>query len=127
MNKLLQSSLIKYLLVGVVNTIFGYFIIFLLMYLGAMPEIANIIGYICGILLSYFLNKHFTFQSKNSHKRDFSRFFIAMALAFLINFIVLIITHRIFGINKYVSQIIAGIFYTASGYIFNKFFTFKKA
>lgn len=126
MRLLLTSSLFKYLLVGIANTIFGYAIIFSLMFFGVIPEIANIFGYAFGIILSYFLNKTFTFQSKNSHKRDFSRFIIAMALAYFINLIVLIIAHRMLGIDKYISQIIAGIFYTASGYIFNKFFTFKK-
>lgn len=126
MQQLLNSSLFKYLLVGSINTIFGYFIIFMLMFFGVIPETANLIGYACGIILSYFLNKNFTFKSQNSHKKDFWRFVIAMALAYLINLAVLVITHRMLGIDKYVSQIISGIFYTASGYIFNKFFTFKK-
>lgn len=96
------------------------------MFFGVIPETANLIGYICGIILSYFLNKTFTFKSQNSHKKDFWRFAIAMALAYLINLAVLVITHRMLGIDKYVSQIISGIFYTASGYVFNRFFTFKK-
>lgn len=126
MQRFLNSSLFKYLLVGSINTIFGYCIIFVLMFLGVIPETANLIGYVCGIILSYFLNKNFTFQSKNSHKKDFWRFAIAMALAYLINLAVLVIAHRILGIDKYISQIISGIFYTASGYVFNRFFTFKK-
>lgn len=125
MQRFLKSSLFKYLLVGIVNTIFGYCIIFALMFFGVIPETANLIGYICGIILSYFLNKTFTFKSQNSHKKDFWRFAIAMALAYLINLAVLVITHRMLGIDKYVSQIISGIFYTASGYIFNRFFAFK--
>ncbi|MGX3011484.1 GtrA family protein [Helicobacter sp. 23-1044] len=115
----------KYLLVGVANTIFGFGVIFALMFCEAMPEIANFLGYICGIILSYFLNKNFTFESKNSHRHDFWRFCVAMGGAYLINLIALIIAHRAFFIDKYTAQIIAGIAYTLSGYVLNKFFVFR--
>ncbi|RDU63191.1 GtrA family protein [Helicobacter sp. MIT 14-3879] len=121
-----KYSLIKYLLVGVVNTIFGYIIIFTLMYFKVSPEIANFIGYCCGVILSYFLNKHFTFESKNSHKNDFSKFVFLMTIAYLINLIILIICYRSFGVNKYISQVIAGVFYTISGYFLSRFIVFKK-
>lgn len=127
MQKFLRFSLIKYLLVGVINTIFGFSIVFLLMFFGVMPEVANFLGYFCGFILSYFLNKHFTFKSQNSHRRDFWRFFIAMAGAYLINFIALIIAHRICGVDKYIAQVIAGVCYTISGYVFSRFFAFKSA
>lgn len=118
----------KYLLVGVVNTIFGFSIIFGLMWLeipAITPQVANFVGYFCGFILSYFLNKHFTFESKNSHRRDFTRFAIIMLCAYLINLATLEIALFWLGINKYVAQIIAGIAYTISGYIFSKSFAFK--
>lgn len=120
----------KYLLVGVVNTIFGFSIIFGLMWLEIptiTPKVANFVGYFCGFILSYFLNKHFTFESKNSHKRDFTRFAIVMLCAYLINLATLEIALSWLQINKYLAQIIAGIAYTISGYIFNRFFAFKSA
>ena len=120
----------KYLLVGVVNTIFGFSIIFGLMWLeipAITPKVANFAGYFCGFILSYFLNKHFTFESKNSHRRDFTRFAIVMLCAYLINLATLEIALFWLQINKYLAQIIAGIAYTISGYIFSRFFAFKSA
>ena len=117
----------KYLLVGVANTIFGFSIIFFLMWLEIpqiTPKVANFIGYFCGFILSYFLNKNFTFGSKNSHRHDFTRFALVMICAYLINLAVLEICLNC-GTNKYFAQIIAGIFYTISGFIFNRFFAFK--
>ncbi len=125
MISILRYSFIKYLLVGVINTIVGLGIIFTLMYCRFTPEIANIIGYSVGIIVSYILNKYFTFHSNNSHKKDFFRFVIAMGIAYVINLIVLSVSYRYFGINKYISQIIAGICYTISGYVLNKFYTFR--
>lgn len=60
----LQSSdkkLIKYPLVGILNTIIGFGIIFGLMFTGVSPEISNLSGYSIGIVISYILNKIFTF------------------------------------------------------------------
>lgn len=123
--KILDSKLARYLLVGVVNTIFGYGIIFALMFGGVAPEVANLVGYLCGFLLSYFLNKTFTFGSKASHKRDFTRFLIAMSGAYMANLAVLILCYRALNINEYLAQILAGIAYTACGFVFNKFFAFR--
>lgn len=96
------------------------------MYYGVMAEVANLIGYCFGILLSYLLNRVFTFRSQDSYKKEFFKFAISMGIAYLINLVVLSLSYRIFGIDKYISQIIAGIFYTLSGYLLNRFFTFKK-
>lgn len=115
------------MLVGAINTIFGFSIIFGLMWLeipAITPQVANFVGYFCGFILSYFLNKHFTFESKNSHRRDFTRFAIVMLCAYLINLATLEIALWL-GINKYFAQIIAGIAYTISGYVFSKSFAFK--
>lgn len=123
--KILQYSFIKYLMVGMINTLVGFGIIFILMYSGLLPEIANFIGYLCGFILSFILNKYFTFKSKNYVKSEFIRFALSMGIAYLINLLILVISYRSLGINEYISQIIAGIFYTLVGYLLSKFYTFK--
>ncbi|RAX51809.1 polysaccharide synthesis protein GtrA [Helicobacter sp. 16-1353] len=123
--KILKYSFIKYLIVGIINTLFGFGIIFILMYYGLLPEIANFIGYLCGIILSFILNKYFTFKSNNHIRKEFFRFLISMGIAYAINLIILIISYRYFLINEYVSQIIAGVFYTLSGYILSKLYAFR--
>lgn len=123
--KLLQNSAVLYAIVGVANTIVGLGTIFVLMYVGFKPEVANVLGYIVGFLNSYFLNKKFTFKSKNSHKRDFVRFGVAMGVAYLINLAVLVILHYEFLVDKYVAQIIASVCYTISGYVISKLWAFK--
>lgn len=125
LKSLLQNSAVKYALVGGVNTLVCWVVIFALMWGGVIPEIANAFGYGVGIIVSYLLNKHFTFQSKHSHKRDFIRFCVAMGAAYAINLIVLIALYRGLGVNEYLSQIIAAVCYTISGYIISKLWAFK--
>ncbi|RDU56684.1 GtrA family protein [Helicobacter sp. MIT 99-5507] len=120
-----DSKFVRYLIIGVFNTAIGYGIIFILMAFLVIPEIANIIGYIIGIIISYVLNKIYTFRTKTKSKKEFFRFVICMICSYLINFIVLVILYRNFGVDKYIATIIASVFYTISGYIFSKYFAFK--
>lgn len=120
---MLDLKLIKYLLVGVLNTIVGFGIIFGLMFLGISPEISNLSGYAVGIVFSYVMNKIFTFKSKKKSKAEFIKFILAMLLAYILNFITLKICLNL-GINPYFSQIISGGIYTITGYILSRFWVF---
>lgn len=71
MGNLFDKKLLKFILVGIVNTLFGAGIMFLLQdmahfgYWGS-SAVANILG----AVLSFFLNKSFTFQNKDSLKKN---------------------------------------------------------
>lgn len=115
----------KYLIVGVINTIIGYGIIFSLMYFGSSPEISNLAGYAVGICISYVLNKLYTFKSKVHPKKEFPKFAASLLLAYGLNFLTLIFCVRVIHINAYVSQIISGAVYTLSGFAFARYFAFS--
>ena len=117
--------LLKYLLVGIINTIVGYGIIFFLMFVGVSPEISNIVGYAVGISVSYVLNKIYTFQSKAHPKKEFPKFVLSLLASYTLNFLTLVLCIHILKINPYISQIISGAVYTISGFVFLKYFAFK--
>ncbi len=117
----------KYLFVGVINTIVGYGIIFSLMHIGTSPEISNLIGYVIGICISYILNKLYTFKTKSHPKKEFPKFAASLFLAYCLNFLTLILCVRLLYINAYISQIISGIVYTLSGFLFAKYFAFRES
>ena len=114
-----------YVLVGICNTLVGYSVIFILIYLGFVPEIANMLGYIVGFINSYVLNKNFTFKSKNSHKHDLLRFGIAMGVAYMAQFIAMSVMYRYYGINVYFAQILGSGVYVFFGFIISLFFVFN--
>jgi len=118
-------QILKYLLVGIINTIVGYGIIFFLMFLGVSPEISNIVGYAVGISVSYVLNKIYTFQSKAHPKKEFPKFVLSLLASYTLNFLTLVLCIHIFKINPYISQIISGTVYTISGFVFLKYFAFR--
>ncbi len=122
---MISNSAIKYIFIGFINTLFGYGVIFLLIYINIEAEIANFIGYLLGFFLSYYLNKKYNFKSNKSHREDFPKFIISMAISYILNLTVMVISYRVLNIDVYISQIIAGVVYTISGYILSKLWVFK--
>jgi putative flippase GtrA len=127
-NKCSKKSIffLRYLLVGIVNTIFGYVAIFSLMYIGVSPEVSNIVVYAIGIMVSYTLNKIYTFQSKAHPRKEFPKFVLSLLTSYGLNFLTLVLCIHIFKINPYISQIISGAVYTISGFVFLKYFAFRQ-
>jgi len=121
----MNNTLIKYGLIGIFNTFIGYGLTFLLFYIGILAELSNFIGYIIGFFVSYYLNKKYNFKSKNSHKKDMPKFIVSMLVAYIVNLIVFSLFYRYLEMNVYFSQVIAGIFYVAIGYILSKIYVFN--
>lgn len=82
MKNLFDASLWKFLLVGVCNTLFSAVIMFLLEGLGYWPSTA--IAYAAGSVLSFFLNRSFTFQSKEPLWPSAARFVLNVAVCYLL-------------------------------------------
>ena len=62
--RIFDRTILKFLIVGVVNTLFGTAVMFSLYNLaGCSYWISSAANYILGSILSFFLNKYFTFQN----------------------------------------------------------------
>lgn len=120
-----QCTFLKYGIVGIINIIFGYSIIFGLMFIKVNPELSNFVGYFFGIMLSFLLNRSFTFQSKNSPLTEMPKFYLVTGIAYTVNLTILTFCYRLVLINPYLSQIIAGSFYVAIGYFLSKIWVFN--
>lgn len=88
LNKLfLDKSFIRFVIVGVVNTIVGMTIMFScynLLHLGYW--LSSALDYILASILSYFLNKHFTFEYSETGWWSLIRFVINIAVCYFIAF-----------------------------------------
>ena len=82
MRKLFDASMWKFLLVGVANTLLSAVIMFLLEGLGYWPSTA--IAYVAGSVMSFFLNRRFTFRSEAAFWPSVLRFAINVAVCYLI-------------------------------------------
>lgn len=83
---MIDKTLIKFVMVGIVNTLFGSAIMFAMYNLiGCSYWVSSAANYIFGSILSFFLNKHFTFQNKSKD--------VSVVIKFAINIIVCYLLH----------------------------------
>ena len=96
--KLFDKTLWKFILVGVINTLFGTAVMFILynVFLSDFSYelfgkvtidgywISSAANYILGSILSYFLNKYFTFQYKKRSFKIILKFVINILVCYLV-------------------------------------------
>ena len=82
MARLIDKSIPKFLLVGVGNTLLSMVLMFLLEGLGYWPSTA--IAYVAGAVMSFFLNRSFTFKSEETLKRSAVKFAVNVAVCYVL-------------------------------------------
>lgn len=123
-----MKQFLRFLTVGVFNTIFGYCIIFACMYVaGLSAEVSNMFGYAVGLTTSYLLNRNYTFRSKQARKGEIARFLVVFAIAYVANFLALLLLIRQLDVHEGLSQILAGAVYVLASYAMNKVYVFRSS
>ncbi len=95
-------QLIKYGLVGIVNTLLTALVIWVMLRFvfgvkndadasNVAMSVSNICGYVVGLINSFVLNRTWTFQSKTNWKKGFLKFVIAFVFCYLIQLGVVLI------------------------------------
>ena len=89
--KLTDSSFIRFLIVGVINTLVGTAVMFGLYNLAGLHRwgqlgywISTVGNYTVGSVVSFFLNKHFTFQNKEKGRAVVIRFVVNIAVCMVL-------------------------------------------
>ena len=84
MKRLFDVSMLKFLLVGVGNTLLSTVLMFALEGLGYWPSTA--IAYVAGAVLSFFLNRRFTFHSEETLGRSAVKFALNVAVCYVLGY-----------------------------------------
>jgi len=83
--KLFDKTMIKFLIVGVINTLVGNGVMFLLYNLcSAGYTLSTIANYVVGSIVSYFLNKYYTFNKKQKSVKEVLRFIINIVVCYAV-------------------------------------------
>lgn len=84
-NKIIDIVTLKFIIVGIINTIVGTSVMFLSYnLLGFSYWLSSVANYVVGSVVSYFLNKHFTFQSKGRSLSEVIAFIVNISVCYLI-------------------------------------------
>lgn len=120
------GTLFRYSLVGIINTLVGYAVFCLALFIfGFSPNYANALGYLIALVLAFFLNSVYVFSPVISLWRRILSFGVAFIIAFSMNQILLYVMVYSFYYPAQYSQIVSMIAYTAIFYILNRLFVFK--
>ena len=91
LKKLLDPTLFRFLLVGVLNTLVGYGVMFGLYNLAGLHAwgdrgywVSSAANYVVGSIVSFFLNKHFTFRSQEKGAGVVVRFILNISVCYLL-------------------------------------------
>lgn len=125
----MRSELARFILVGLVNTAFGYAIFWLgLHFLGLSAPLANALSYAISLCLSFVLTRRFVFRGAAAAPASAAawRFIVAFAVAFGINQAVLWLLLAL-GWRAEIAQLGAMVSYTVVFFMLNKFFVFRRA
>ncbi|MBR6133648.1 MAG: GtrA family protein [Bacilli bacterium] len=123
---LLNNTKIRFLIVGCLNTIVGYSIYAILIYLNINYLIANTISTIIGIIHSYIWNRLFTFKSNNNIKKEILKFISVYFISYVLGLLNLYILVNILNTNKYIAGIINIFITTIISWFGHRYFSFRR-
>ena len=133
MSKLLDKTVIKFLMVGVLNTIVGTGTMFLLYNLAHCSYwVSSAANYLVGGIVSFFLNKYFTFQNKGWSWTQVVKFAVNVTVCYLIGYGLAkpLVMHLLAGysiiIQENVAMMVGMCLYVVLNYFGQRFFAFRQ-
>ncbi len=126
-------TMLKFILVGIVNTLVGTGVMFALYNLaGCNYWVSSAANYIVGSIVSYFLNKYFTFQDKSRSFKTVVRFVVNISVCYLLAYGIAkpvtlwILSGQPQKIQENIAMLVGMGLFVCLNYIGQRFFTFKK-
>jgi len=123
----MRKEALRFAAVGVLNSAVGIGVIFMgLALLGMSDATANLFGYAVGWIISYALNKTWTFHHRGATTRSFGRFIAVSAGVYLANLGVVLLLHRRIGANVYFAELAGVAIYTTLGFLGSYYYAFTR-
>lgn len=121
----LQTS--RFILVGVFNTLVGLMIIFAAKGIAGFNDFeSNLLGYSCGLLISFCLNRKWTFRHNGSIGPTAVRFFLAFLVSYIANLITVYGLRDAIELNSYLAQALGTVPYSAIFFLTSRYYVFPE-
>ena len=132
MNKLFDKTMIKFVLVGLFNTLVGCGTMFLLYNLAHCSYwFSSAANYVVGSVVSFFLNKYFTFQNHERSWKQVGKFIVNVAVCYLIAYgaakpvVMWLLSGQSVKLQENVAMLVGMGLYTMLNYFGQRFFAFR--
>lgn len=127
------STAFRFILVGILNTLFGTAIMFVFYNVFHLSYwLSSASNYFFGSILSYFLNKSFTFRYGKADLKSILRFTLNILLCYLLAYGIAkplmkyMLSSYSVSIQENVSMVLGMILFVGLNYLGQRFFAFKK-
>ncbi len=130
----IDGKLLKFIIVGVINTLVGMAIMLgLYNWAGCSYWFSSAANYILTSILSYFLNKYFTFQNREKSLGQVIRFILNIAICYLVAYgIAKPLTFAVLAglgeqLQTNIAMLVGMCLFTGLNYIGQRMFAFKES
>lgn len=127
-----DNTLFKFLIVGVFNTLVGCGTMFLLYNLAHWSYwVSSAANYIVGGIVSFFLNKYFTFGNKKWEWAQVWKFIINVTVCYLLGYglakplALRVLAGQAINVQENVAMLVGMCLYTGLNYLGQRFFAFR--
>ena len=133
LSKFLDKTFLRFIIVGVINTVFGSAIMFVFYNVFHLSYwISSASNYFFGSILSYFLNKYFTFRRTERSAKYIVRFVINISVCYFAAYsvakplITQLLTSASVTAQENIAMLAGMVIFTVLNYFGQKLFAFKK-
>ena len=131
--KWIDGTMLRFLVVGVINTLVGCGTMFLLYnWAHCSYWLSSAANYVVGGIVSFFLNKYFTFRKKGWSWSQVVKFAINVAVCWLLAYglakplVLRILEGQSLWLQENVAMLVGMCLYTVLNYLGQRFFAFRK-
>lgn len=121
---MIHDEIIKFVVVGVVNTIFYYTLYAIFIYMGFEYYLAVILATVLGILFSFKTFSKLVFN--NSDNKLIFKFILVYGFNIVLNICIIKVYVYLYNDNLYIAGLIATMLVAINSFIFNKFYVFRR-
>jgi len=121
-NKIFSDEIVRFFLVGILNTAIGYLLFVIFYFFIQIKIYALLFAYLVGILVNYKTYSDLVFTIRD--KRIFINFILIYIVIFIFNILILKLLTEVLTIDVYIAQFIAICMITPILYILNKKYVF---
>lgn len=133
LNKLFDKTFLKFIAVGVINTIVGTAVMFSCYnWLHFNYWVSSASNYVVGSIVSYFLNKYFTFQNRDRSWKIVMKFIVNITICYLVAYgiakplVAQILSKAPKSIQENGAMLVGMCLFVGLNYLGQRFFAFKK-
>ncbi|MHA6288865.1 GtrA family protein [Maricaulis sp. CAU 1757] len=124
-DKVAQSPLVRYLIVGGSVNLALFVFYLLVVRLGFIPEIATTLAFALGVVITYVLNKGWSFKSSDSHRYAAPRYVFSYLVGYVVQIGVLAVSYRVLPLPHEVAQLVAMVFAAGTIFVMLNFWVFR--